>query len=195
MNKLGGIAGILIFVSSLIAYAAETELAQVVQSRLGYSKPYFMLWLAHSSFSFCLPLHLLLLKLTSSVPSRLYLRGLALATRNELTPDAPQPSIGAGFWDILPLKTSLVRMFLLTGLATFAAICWWVSVKYTTYVSNSTLIFTIINDYIASQISLLFGIGEFASTLHHSPDKLTARLSGHTYLLCTFSEKNFRSRN
>ncbi|TIB87779.1 hypothetical protein E3Q19_03543 [Wallemia mellicola] len=132
MNKLGGIAGILIFVSSLIAYAAETELAQVVQSRLGYSKPYFMLWLAHSSFSFCLPLHLLLLKLTSSVPSRLYLRGLALATRNELTPDAPQPSIGAGFWDILPLKTSLVRMFLLTGLATFAAICWWVSVKYTT---------------------------------------------------------------
>ncbi|TIA97109.1 hypothetical protein E3P92_03510 [Wallemia ichthyophaga] len=132
MNKLGGIAGILIFISSLISYAAETELAQVVESRLGYSKPYFMLYLAHSSFCFCLPLHLLFLKITSSVPSKLYLKGLALATRNVLTPNASQPSHNAGFWDILPVKVSLIRMYFLTAMATLAAVCWWVSVKYTT---------------------------------------------------------------
>lgn len=136
MNKLGGIAGILIFISSLISYAAETELAQVVESRLGYSKPYFMLYLAHSSFCFCLPLHLLFLKITSSVPSKLYLKGLALATRNVLTPNASQPSHNAGFWDILPVKVSLIRMYFLTAMATLAAVCWWVSVKYTTCVRS-----------------------------------------------------------
>ncbi|TIA85329.1 hypothetical protein E3P99_04022 [Wallemia hederae] len=123
MNKLGGIAGILIFVASLVSYAAETELAQVVEARIGYSKPYFMLWLAHSSFSFCLPLHLLLLKITTGVPSKLYLKGLALATRNQLTPYASQPSHNAGFWDILPVKSSLIRMYALTAIATFAAVC------------------------------------------------------------------------
>ena len=136
MNKLGGIAGILIFVASLVSYAAETELAQVVEARIGYSKPYFMLWLAHSSFSFCLPLHLLLLKITTGVPAKLYLKGLALATRNQLTPYASQPSHNAGFWDILPVKSSLIRMYALTAIATFAAVCWWVSVKYTTYVTS-----------------------------------------------------------
>ncbi|CAD6888708.1 unnamed protein product [Tilletia laevis] len=57
----GGTKALLAFVVSICAYTVQTELAQVVQSTLGYKKPFLSLWLGHSLFSILLPCHLLLL--------------------------------------------------------------------------------------------------------------------------------------
>ncbi|KAK0549353.1 hypothetical protein OC845_003155 [Tilletia horrida] len=64
----GGTKAILAFVVSICSYTAQTELAQVVQSRLGYKKPFLSLWLGHSLFSILLPCHLLFLVKTTRYP-------------------------------------------------------------------------------------------------------------------------------
>lgn len=58
---------------SLIAYTVQTEFAQHVQQTLNYKKPVFSLYVGHSSFTIILPLHLVLLKLTTGRSIRKHL--------------------------------------------------------------------------------------------------------------------------
>ncbi|KAE8234103.1 hypothetical protein CF326_g858 [Tilletia indica] len=64
----GGTKALLAFLISISAYTIQTELAQVVQSTLGYKKPFLSLWLGHSLFSILLPCHLLVLCRTRKYP-------------------------------------------------------------------------------------------------------------------------------
>ncbi|KAL8287320.1 hypothetical protein RQP46_003772 [Phenoliferia psychrophenolica] len=60
---------LVIFVCVLLAYTAQTELAQHVQQKQGYRKPYFLLWMTHSGYFLILPLHLSALRILSiSIP-------------------------------------------------------------------------------------------------------------------------------
>ncbi|KAK0549009.1 hypothetical protein OC844_006933, partial [Tilletia horrida] len=65
---------LLAFLLSITSYTVQTELAQVVQSKLGYKKPFLSLWLGHSLFSVLLPFHLLLLVRTTGYPLDHWLR-------------------------------------------------------------------------------------------------------------------------
>ena len=53
---LRGLGAGIIFIVVLIAYTVQTELAQHVQQRLGYKKPYLLLYLTHSGESIDIPL-------------------------------------------------------------------------------------------------------------------------------------------
>ncbi|KAL9931237.1 hypothetical protein V8E36_009914 [Tilletia maclaganii] len=64
----GGTKAILAFILSICSYTVQTELAQVVQAKLGYKKPFLSLWLGHSLFTVLLPLHLLFLVRTTQYP-------------------------------------------------------------------------------------------------------------------------------
>ena len=123
---------LIIFLLSLVFYSIETELAKILENNMNYNKPYFMLYLAHSTFILCLPLHLLLLKLTSNIPLTYHLKSLSLATRYSLTSNLSIiPSNNLSFMQIFPFKKFLLMVFALTFLATFSAICWWISISLT----------------------------------------------------------------
>ncbi|KDN52711.1 hypothetical protein K437DRAFT_231800 [Tilletiaria anomala UBC 951] len=66
----GGYKAITAFILSLVAYTLQTEFAQHVQQTLNYKKPFFSLYIGHSSFIVILPLHLLLLKFTTGCSIR-----------------------------------------------------------------------------------------------------------------------------
>lgn len=59
----GGKKAIAAFVISLFAFTIQTEAAQYVQQALGYRKPFFSLYLGHSSFTLLFPLYMLFLRI------------------------------------------------------------------------------------------------------------------------------------
>ncbi|KAF8905564.1 hypothetical protein CPB84DRAFT_1771726 [Gymnopilus junonius] len=75
-----------LFVFTLLAFVAESQLTQHVQTTLAYRQPFFLFYLVHSSFSLIFPLHLLYLLATTDYTTVSLLRGLSLAIANHLAP-------------------------------------------------------------------------------------------------------------
>ncbi|CBQ69933.1 conserved hypothetical protein [Sporisorium reilianum SRZ2] len=90
-NLPGGGKAIFAFVLSLFAYTLQTEFAQYVQQSLNYRKPFFSLYLGHSSFLLLFPMHLFYLKWTTGRPITHYLHLIAQNLRWQL--DTPASSL------------------------------------------------------------------------------------------------------
>ncbi|TKY88175.1 hypothetical protein EX895_002885 [Sporisorium graminicola] len=91
-NLPGGGKAIFAFVLSLFAYTLQTEFAQYVQQSLNYRKPFFSLYLGHSSFLLLFPMHLLYLRWSTGRPITHYLHLIAQNIRWQLdTPASTLP--------------------------------------------------------------------------------------------------------
>ncbi|KAL5495427.1 hypothetical protein ACEPAI_890 [Sanghuangporus weigelae] len=84
-DSAGGRQATVVFVFMLIAFVAESQLTEYVESDLNYRHPYLLLYMAHVSLVFIFPLHLLYLRWTTSLPMKAYVRGLARAMKAHLT--------------------------------------------------------------------------------------------------------------
>jgi drug/metabolite transporter (DMT)-like permease len=54
------LVGYFLLIISLAAFTAQTELTNILQARRDYRKPYFILWVAHSTLLILLPIQLLI---------------------------------------------------------------------------------------------------------------------------------------
>jgi len=85
VRATGGFAPVLLFVVALAAFVIQSSLTQYVQGELGFRQPFFLLYLAHSSFIILFPTHILYLKLTSGKPFNTYVTILRQALRTRLS--------------------------------------------------------------------------------------------------------------
>lgn len=114
----------LLFALSLCCFVAQSQLAQHLQTTLHYHKPFFTLYLSHSSLTLLFPLHLLYLRL-SGTPLKSTLRHLRQHLRDQL--DDFRPSTQTAW----PWATSLGACVTLTALMTVPGISWYAAVPLT----------------------------------------------------------------
>jgi len=145
---LGGLPAALLFVVVLAAYVVQSQLTQYVQSDLAYRQPYFIFYIAHSSFIIIFPLHLLYLTIATGKPARAYLRGLrdalcdqfSSSSASTTTPDRTTSSLFPDSRSEFPIRTLLKAVLFLTGGATVPSSLWYASVSLTP-ISDVTAIF------------------------------------------------------
>jgi len=119
-------------VFTLISIVAQTETAQYIQGPLGYSKPYFMLYLTHSSAVLIAPLQFFAIKLTRrQLTLKAYLRSHiqnVLSTARVITVYANKRSPSN-----LQVVRHMIRVVVIcTCCLTLAASTWYVAVSMTT---------------------------------------------------------------
>ncbi|KAF8622464.1 hypothetical protein AX15_006985 [Amanita polypyramis BW_CC] len=115
--RLGGKLSVVLFIFTLIAFVVESQLAQYVQTTLGYRQPFFLFYVVHSSFALIFPLHLIYLTLTGYSTSSL-LKGLSLAITDHLSSSDSFP--------LYPLTRLSLLLFI--GL-TCPALLWFIAVS------------------------------------------------------------------
>ncbi|KAK7058981.1 hypothetical protein VNI00_001605 [Paramarasmius palmivorus] len=113
-----------IFVVTLLAFVAESQLTQYVQTTLQYQQPYFLFYIVHSSFSISYPCHLLYLKFTKPYTSSQLWQGVKLATANRIRQNAPQSSRNAEF----PLASFIYLILALTAGLTVPSLLWFAAI-------------------------------------------------------------------
>ncbi|KAJ7293558.1 hypothetical protein C8J57DRAFT_1043403 [Mycena rebaudengoi] len=75
-----------LFACTLVAFVAESQLTQYLQTNLGYRQPFFIFYLVHSSFAVIFPLHLLYLTATTKYSAAALCNGVTVALANHLAP-------------------------------------------------------------------------------------------------------------
>ncbi|OCH96120.1 hypothetical protein OBBRIDRAFT_787568 [Obba rivulosa] len=122
---LGGKAAVSLFIASLFAFVAESQLTEYVQNELGYRQPYFIFYIVHSSFAIMFPLHALYLAM-SSTPFSPCWADLTLALKQHLC------STGVtGCKDrnsSFPTKRFVGLILLLTAGMTIPSLLWFIAV-------------------------------------------------------------------
>ncbi|KAF8974052.1 hypothetical protein BDZ97DRAFT_1778191 [Flammula alnicola] len=120
---VGGRLAVGLFIFTLLAFVAESQLTQYVQTNLGYRQPFFLFYLVHSSFAIIFPLHLLYLLATTNYTAVSLLKGLAFAISNHLEPG--QKSRGFQF-----PRAKFIRLVLgLTVGITCPALLWFLAIS------------------------------------------------------------------
>ncbi|KAH7930939.1 hypothetical protein BV22DRAFT_1053502 [Leucogyrophana mollusca] len=104
--RLGGNAALLLFAAVLVAFVAESQLTQYVQTTLGYHHPFFLFYLVHTSFIVSFPLHFLYLLYTTNYTPRGLLSGLTTALARHLS------SWGLGGSGVVPSSQFPLHRFL-----------------------------------------------------------------------------------
>ncbi|OLL25371.1 putative vacuolar membrane protein [Neolecta irregularis DAH-3] len=119
-------------VFALIAIVAQTETAVYIQGPLGYSKPYFMLYLTHSSAMLLAPLQFFAIKLTRrQLTFKAYLRSHIqniLSTARIITASATKRNQS----DLQVVQHMIWVVALCTCCLTLAACTWYIAVSMTT---------------------------------------------------------------
>ncbi|KAJ7244779.1 hypothetical protein B0H12DRAFT_1128746 [Mycena haematopus] len=113
-----------IFACTLLAFVAETQLTQYLQTDLGYRQPFFIFYLVHSSFSIIFPFHLLYLTLTTKYTTTALYNGLTIALADHLTPNRVSRSAPAKF----PRFQFLGLILALTLGITYPALLWFMAI-------------------------------------------------------------------
>ncbi|KIJ68474.1 hypothetical protein HYDPIDRAFT_82755 [Hydnomerulius pinastri MD-312] len=83
--RLGGRIAVALFIAVLLAFVAETQITQYLQTTLGYKQSYFIFYIVHSSFSLSFPIHLIYVLLTTEHGLRPILSGLNFTVTRQLT--------------------------------------------------------------------------------------------------------------
>lgn len=112
-----------LFAAILIAFCIQSALTEYVQGTLEYRQPFLLFYIAHSSFSIILPLHLAWLSLTSSTPLATHLHLLKLALASKFSRNASS--------DAFPMTRFLTVVAALTVGATGPGLLWYASVSLT----------------------------------------------------------------
>jgi hypothetical protein len=89
-------------------------------------------YIAHSSFSIVLPLHLFYLKYTTRQSAASHIQRVIATLRQRLTPPASAPS------RTFPTKRLIVLLSCLTVGITMPAVLWYIAVLLASYVLNSS---------------------------------------------------------
>ncbi|KAL1951894.1 hypothetical protein VTO73DRAFT_1043 [Trametes versicolor] len=123
--RLGGKPAVGLFVFTLLAFVAETQLSQYVQADLGFRQPFLIFYIVHSSFALLFPLHLLYLCVFSQYSLDSLWISVLDAVRRHLAPRAAssaaaKPTFPTGrFYRLLA--------YLTTGL-TLPGLMWFIAV-------------------------------------------------------------------
>lgn len=124
--QLGGVAAVLVFILALLAFTIQSDLTTYIQKQLGFKQPYFLFYVAHSSFALIFPSHLLYLSATTNRTPRQYLVDLFTVVRLQFgisNTNGSQPCL-----PINRLSKIFLIMFLgLTG----PGLMWYISVSLT----------------------------------------------------------------
>lgn len=145
--RLGGKSAVAVFVAVLLAFVAETQLAQFLQTTLEYRQSYFIFYTVHSCFSLSLPIHLFYLLCTTKNGLQPLLLGLRFAIVRQLTSRSEQ-NVDIRHRTPTIAKTALLVVLLtifssLPGLLWFAAVP-LASVTDITAIWNANAFFTYI---------------------------------------------------
>ncbi|KAA1471519.1 hypothetical protein DENSPDRAFT_837527 [Dentipellis sp. KUC8613] len=81
---LGGKTAVILFVFTLLAFVAESQLTQYVEINLSYHQPFFLFYVVHSSFLIIFPLHILYLVVFTGASARTLLSGLTYSIKSHL---------------------------------------------------------------------------------------------------------------
>ncbi|KAL4069638.1 hypothetical protein V8B97DRAFT_1968410 [Scleroderma yunnanense] len=145
--RLGGKTTFVLFVAVLLAFVAETQITQYLQTTLQYRQSYFIFYIVHSCFSLSLPIHLVYLLATTELEVRPLLSGLRYAVMRQLSP------VSGSFQDIHLRKFPIVKAVLIMGALTvfynMPGLLWFVavplaSVTDVTAIWNANAFFTYI---------------------------------------------------
>ncbi|EMD42088.1 hypothetical protein CERSUDRAFT_102465 [Gelatoporia subvermispora B] len=123
---LGGKAAVSLFIVSLLAFVAESQLTEYVQNGLGFRQPYFIFYVVHSSFSIMLPIHMLYLAISSNSIGSLW-AGLILALKRQLSSSSIPVHLERGLSD-LPTRRFVAMILLLTAGMTIPGLLWFLAV-------------------------------------------------------------------
>ncbi|KAI0361572.1 hypothetical protein OH77DRAFT_1469355 [Trametes cingulata] len=122
--RLGGTPAIGLFVASLLAFVAETQLSQYVQADLGFRQPFLIFYIVHSSFVILFPLHLLYLHVASQHSVRSLWTSVLHTLRRHLSPaptaTVPKPSF--------PTSRLCRYLAVLTTGLTLPGLLWFIAV-------------------------------------------------------------------
>jgi len=127
LSRLGGKSAVVLFIITLTAIVVQSQLTQYVQSTLHFRKPFFLLYVVHSSFALTFPLHLLYLVLTTPASLKSILKGLSLAIKIHLTPSEQGPV--ATPQSPFPYACLLRLVAYLTFGLTVPALTWFASIS------------------------------------------------------------------
>jgi len=120
--RLGGIAAIIVFIAVLLAFTIQSDLTTYIQTQLGFKQPYFLFYVAHSSFSFVFPLHLLYLVVTTPKSGREYLSDLSTVIHYQFSSNSQRLS---------PRSRTIVIFFMMFMGLTGPGLLWYISVSLT----------------------------------------------------------------
>lgn len=142
-----------IFPITLLAFVAESQLTQHVQTNLHYQQPYFLFYIVHTSFSITYPIHILyLISTTSHTPTQLW-NGVKAAIVTRLNQDLPQSSRSTEFE---PIKFLYLVLALTVGI-TIPSLLWFAAIAISS-VTDVTAIWNT-NAFFAYLISVkVFGL-------------------------------------
>ncbi|KAJ7103551.1 hypothetical protein B0H15DRAFT_812695 [Mycena belliarum] len=114
-----------IFACTLLAFVAESELTQYLQTDLGYRQPFFIFYLVHSSLAITLPFHLLYLTATTKYSAAALCNGLIIALTNHLAPNQDSLSTRSG----VPRLKFLGLILALTVGITYPGLLWFCAIS------------------------------------------------------------------
>jgi drug/metabolite transporter (DMT)-like permease len=116
----------------VLASAAQTEVAHNLTSNIGYNQPYFTFYLTHITFTFIFPLHLLYLRLTTSVSTKSHIDAVrsVIAIQLKHHPLASWKRIAMG-WS--------AKITWLTLLISVPALSWFVAMLFTSAIDITAI--------------------------------------------------------
>jgi len=119
-------ASLVLFIAVLIAFVAETQTTQYLQTTLGYEQPYFIFYIIHSSFLLSFPIHLIYVLLKTRHGLQPLLTGLNFALTAQVTAwnsGCSSFSIGSP-----PMAKLVVVIICITTFYSLPALLWVIAV-------------------------------------------------------------------
>ncbi|KAI0052866.1 hypothetical protein FA95DRAFT_1171878 [Auriscalpium vulgare] len=127
LPPLGGKSAVILFAFTLVAFVAESQLTQYVQSNLAYRQPFFLFYIVHSSFSVLFPLHICFIAISTRTSVRSLFAGLIFAVKTQFV--TAQRDVATIHHAPFPLFRFAKLIALLTIGATVPALLWFASVS------------------------------------------------------------------
>ncbi|KAK8849577.1 hypothetical protein IAR55_004912 [Kwoniella newhampshirensis] len=166
LSKKSFVLPLAILIGIVISSAAQTEFAHYLVVDLNYSKTYFTFYFTHSTFALIFPIHLVLLRFTSTIPISAYLHSIQrlVSEQLDLLPVVRDDSgistsysdatatVMASWRSILPIWSR--KVIWLTGLVSIPALAWFVAMSLSTPMDITAIYAT--SSFAAYGFSLLF---------------------------------------
>ncbi|KAF8560336.1 hypothetical protein OG21DRAFT_1452331 [Imleria badia] len=117
-------AAFVLFIAVLIAFVAETQTTQYLQTTLGYEQPYFIFFIVHSCFLLSFPIHLIYVLLKTKHGLRPLLTGLNFA----LTAQVAAWNSGRSSTGTLSMPKLVVPIICITAFYSLPALLWFIAI-------------------------------------------------------------------
>ncbi|KAH0838285.1 dihydrofolate reductase-like domain-containing protein [Lanmaoa asiatica] len=120
-------AAFVLFVAVLLAFVAETQTTQYLQTTLGYRQPYFIFYIVHSCFLLSFPIHLIYVLFQTKHGLRPLLTGLNFALTKQVTAwNSGRSSFSIGR---LSMAKLVVPIICITAFYNLPALLWFIAIS------------------------------------------------------------------